>query len=193
MALSHKAGRNFFLDAARPRLYDEFNLFERIPPMPASADELRLVMRRWTSGVTVVTAAHGDERHGMTVSSFTSVSLEPPLVMISLQTSSRTHALVMRSGHFGLTILAAGQQELSERFAGRMPDSADRLAGMETETLVSGAPLLRGGLAMLDCRVTQAIPCGGNTLFLGEVLAARSGADAPPLVYFDRGYRTLRE
>lgn len=161
--------------------------------MPLNVDELRRAMRAWASGVTVVTAAHDGVRHGMTVSSFTSVSLDPPLVLVSLQTATRTHALVERSGHFGVTILSAAQAGLSDRFAGRVPDAEDRLAGLETETLVSGAPLLAGGLAQLDCRVRQAIPAGGNTLFLGEVLGLRVGETRRPLVYFDRGYRELKE
>ena len=148
-------------------------------------------MRAWASGVTIVTASNQDEQHGMTVSSFTSIALEPPLVIVSLQTDSRTHALVTQVKAFAITILAENQQELSDRFAGRIPDAEDRLAGVETETLVSGAPFIKGGLAYLDCRVTQAIPVGTNTLFLAEVVAARGSGDGQPLVYHDRKYHNL--
>ena len=148
-------------------------------------------MRAWASGVTIVTASNQDEQHGMTVSSFTSIALEPPLVIVSLQTDSRTHALVTQVKAFAITILAENQQELSDRFAGRIPDAEDRLAGVETETLVSGAPFIKGGLAYLDCRVTQAIPVGTNTLFLAEVVAAKWSGDGQPLVYHDRKYHNL--
>jgi flavin reductase (DIM6/NTAB) family NADH-FMN oxidoreductase RutF len=156
-------------------------------------EQLRQSMRAWTSGVTVVTAFHASEQHGMTVSSFTSIALEPPLIIVSLQTVSRTHELVAQSNIFGVTILAESQQEVSDRFAGRIPDAEDRLAGLETETLVTGAPFIKGGLAYLDCRVSQAIEVGTNTLYLAEVIAARGNGDGNPLVYHDRNYRKLSD
>lgn len=156
-------------------------------------EQLRQSMRAWTSGVTIVTASHAGEQHGMTVSSFTSIALEPPLIIISLQTASRTHDLVAQAHAFAVTILADGQQEVSDRFAGRVPDTEDRLAGIETETLVTDAPFIKGGLAYLDCRVTETIAVGTNTLFLAEVVAARGNGEGKPLVYHDRKYRKLVE
>ncbi len=141
--------------------------------------------------MTVVTASHEGERHGMTVSSFTSVALEPPLIIISLQTNSRTHKIITQADAFAVTILADGQQEISDLFAGRISDVEDRLASIETETLVTGAPLIKGGLAFLDCRLSQEIAVGTNTLFLAEVVAARGNGEGNPLVYHDRKYRKL--
>ena len=158
-----------------------------------SPDALREAMRAWSSGVAIVTAVHKGETHGMTVSSFTSISLNPPLVIVSLQTDSRTHTLVWKSRAFAVTILNADQQELSDRFAGLIPDGEDRLAGVDTETLITGAPFVKGGLSWLDCRVTQTIPVGTNTLFLAEVLAVKSHGNGLPLVYYDRGYRRISE
>ena len=157
------------------------------------ADQLRSAMRAWTSGVTIVTAVHEGQRHGMTVSSFTSISLDPPLIVISLQTASRTHDVVVGAGTFGVTILAAGQQELSERFASRQGSMGERLDGLDIETLVTGAPLIKGGLAYMDCRVVQSIPCGMNTLFIAEVVAVRGDDHDAPLVYHDRTYHRLQE
>ena len=161
--------------------------------MTLNAEELRTAMRAWTSGVAIVTATSDGEVHGMTVSSFTSISLDPPLIMISLQASSRTHAMVSKAGAFGVTILAADQQDLSERFADRPPGTDHRLDGLATETLLTGAPFIQGGLAWLDCRVFKTIPVGMNTLFVGEVVAVGGKDDSAPLVYHDRGYRRLRE
>ncbi len=152
------------------------------------SEQLRQAMRAWTSGVTVVTAQYNDERHGMTVSSFTSIALQPPMVIISLQTESRTHRLVSQAGAFAVTILAEDQQAISERFAGRDTEQKDRLAGLETQTLVTGAPLLEGGLAWLDCRVVQTIPVGSNMLFLAEVVAAQQRKPGKPLLYHQRRY-----
>src|SRR3972149_6090743 len=122
------------------------------PIMTLDAEKLRRLMRAWTSGVTVVTAAYDGEQHGMTVSSFTSVSLDPPLIVISLQTDSRTHKLVQAAGAFAETILGAEQQKISDLFAGHAPGLVDRLAGLEIETLVTGSPALKAGLARMDCR-----------------------------------------
>jgi flavin reductase (DIM6/NTAB) family NADH-FMN oxidoreductase RutF len=160
-------------------------------PAILDPEQLRQSMRAWVSGVTIVTASHAGEQHGMTVSSFTSVALEPPLIIISLQTASRTQNLVSQAKAFAVTILAEDQQELSERFAGRVPDAEDRLAGLETETLATGAPFIKGGLAYLDCRVMQSISIGTNTLFLAEVVAARGNGAGQPLVYHDRKYHKL--
>ncbi|MGC8855887.1 MAG: flavin reductase family protein [Anaerolineae bacterium] len=160
--------------------------------MTLTSEILRQAMRAWTTGVAIVTAAHGNERHGMTINSFTSVALEPPLISVSLQTTTRTHRLVSLAGAFGVTILSAEQKELSERFAGRVAAEENRLAGLETETLVTGAPVLKGGLASLDCRIVQTIQAGTNTLFLAEVMAVHSeNSDHQPLVYYNRGYWKL--
>jgi flavin reductase (DIM6/NTAB) family NADH-FMN oxidoreductase RutF len=129
----------------------------------------------------------------MTVSSFTSISIDPPVIVISLQTASRTHDIVAKAGAFGVTILAAGQQVLSEQFASHQAAMSERLDGLEVETLVTGAPLIKGGLAYLDCRVTQSIPSGANTLFIAEVLAVRGDDHDAPLVYHDRTYHRLKD
>jgi flavin reductase (DIM6/NTAB) family NADH-FMN oxidoreductase RutF len=98
----------------------------------------------------------------------------------------------LQTGIYGATILAEPQRELSERFAGRIPEwDEDRFARVETETLVSGVPFIKGGLAYFDCRVHTVQPVGENTLFIAEVVAAKSFPAENPLVYFDRGYRVM--
>ncbi len=161
------------------------------PASPVDPDQLRQAMRLWTTGVAVVTASFDGVTHGMTVSSFTSVSLTPPQVLISLAQDTRTHALVRSSRHFGVTLLGVGQQDISDRFAGRIPDDGDRLAGLETFTLVTGTPLLKEGVAHFDCRVIATFASGTHTLYIGEVLAAKSNQAGAPLLYFNRGYHKL--
>jgi len=158
--------------------------------MPIDSNLLRQAMRAWATGVTIVTSKHENVMHGMTVSSFTSISVEPPNVLVSIATNARTHHLIERAGVFGITILSAQQQDISDRFAGRVADELDRLAGIETFTLETGAPLLTGGLAHLDCRVVQTYLSGTNTLFIGEVVAVHS-TEGNPLLYFNRGYHHL--
>ncbi len=154
-------------------------------------EELRRAMRQWATGVTVVSAINGGARHGMTVSSFTSVSLDPPLVLISLERVARTCGLVEKAGCFGVTILSLAQREISDRFAGRIADDLDRFDGLETFTLVSGAPLIAGGLAYFDCQVVATYPAGTHIVFIAEVMAARQNPGEPPLMYYDRDYRGL--
>lgn len=158
------------------------------------ADQLRQVMRFWATGVTVVSAAHEGERHGMTVNSFTALSLTPPLVMVSLENNTRTRALVQRAGAYGVTLLHTSQQALSDRFAGRETEEGDRFEGIEFFTLESGSPLIKGGLAYLDCRVIDTYQAGTHTLFMARLLAAKTGQrdqKADPLLYFNRRYRNL--
>jgi flavin reductase len=162
-------------------------------PSAEGSEDLRSAMRAWTTGVAIVTAAHAGRQHGMTVSSFTSISLAPPLIVISLSAGSQTHELIRQSGAFGVTILAASQQALSERFASRQPAGSDRMAGLQTETFITGAPFIKGGLAFMDCKVTQSIDAGMNTLLVAEVLAVRGDDHIEPLVYHDRAYRRLQE
>jgi flavin reductase (DIM6/NTAB) family NADH-FMN oxidoreductase RutF len=157
-------------------------------------DELREAMRFWTSGVAVVGAEHNGTRHGMTVSSFTSLALEPPLVLISLQKSSRTHDLVVGSGAFSVTILSEEQRSVSNRFAGLETEDDDRFAGLDTYTLETGSPLLHDGLAFFDCRLVGQHDAGTNTVMIGEVVAAQinqHGDELAPLVYFNRDYRKI--
>ncbi|MEW6403827.1 MAG: flavin reductase family protein [Chloroflexota bacterium] len=156
--------------------------------MALTPEQLRAAMRAWTTGVSIVTAAYDGIQHGMTVSSFTSISLEPALISISLHTTSRTGELIHKAGAFGITILSAEQTQLSELFAGRTNENEDRFSSVETETLVTGAPLIKGGLSWLDCRVVHTYDAGMNTLFVAEVVAARGLEEGTPLVYFNRNY-----
>ena len=154
-------------------------------------ESLRQVMRRWTTGVTIVSSWDGETRHGMTVNSFTSISLEPPLVTVTLTTNSRTQKLVARSGVFGVTILAEAQEEIANRFSGRTAEDGHRFTGLETLTLVSGVPLIAGGMAHLDCKVIHTYPMSASILFIGEVQAAHWFDERHPLTYFNRTYHRL--
>jgi len=155
------------------------------------SEMVRQAMRRWASGVAVVTSRAEDIIHGMTVNSFTSVSLDPPIISLSLAHATRTIALVRETGILAITFLSENQQELSDIFAGRIPEDADRFSGLETFTMLSGAPLLAGGLACLDCRVVFCYPMATSTLFLAEVLAVSHVQEGRPLLYFNRGYARM--
>ena len=159
--------------------------------MTLDPEQLRHAMRAWTTGVAVVTATHDGQQYGMTVNSFTSISLEPPLISVVMKQLTHTHDLVVKSNEFSVTILASDQKELSDRFAGKLAHVHDRFDGLQTETLSIDAPLIRGGMAYFNCRVVNAIPVGENTLFVAEVIAARGEGEGDPLVYHNRAYWKL--
>ncbi len=154
-------------------------------------EDLRRAMRRWVTGVSIVTCAHAGMHHGMTVNSFVSVSLEPPVVIVTLAKGTRTHALVEASRRYGVTVLSEAQQHLAEIFAGRIPDGGDRFHELETYTLASDVPLIRGGLAGLDCAVVHTYDLPHATLFFGRVEAVNLAEGGGPLIYFNRTFHTL--
>lgn len=148
-------------------------------------------MRAWTTSVAVVTAMHDGQRYGMTVNSFNSVSLEPPVISVTLKRLTHTHDLVEKSGEFAMTLLSSTQKELSDRFSGKIPDIKDRFEGVQTEKLSNDAPILKDGIAFFNCRVIRSIPVGENTLFIAEVIAARGEGEGDPLVYHNRVFWKL--
>lgn len=157
--------------------------------MPVSADEFRAALARWASGVAIVTAAAGDRIHGMTVSAFASVSLEPPLVLVCADKTSHTLEVLEAGRVFAVNVLAAGQQTLSSRFASKK-DEHRRFEGVAWRRGATGAPLVEGALASLDCRVVAAHDAGDHVIYVGQVEAAevRRGE---PLVYHAGAYREL--
>ena len=158
--------------------------------MPLDSEQLRLAMRAWTTGVAVIMAAHAGESYGMTINSFTSVSLDPPIVAVTLRNATNIYELVTRSQTFSVTILSAEQRGLAEDFAGRK-HGAERMAAAAMTGSASGTPILAGGMAWLDCRVVHTRAVGENTLFLAEVTEARVASTEHPLVYHDREYHQL--
>ena len=157
--------------------------------MPVTPDEFRDALGRWASGVTIVTSRSGERVHGMTVSAFSSVSLDPPLVLVCADKSSDTCTLIAESGVFAVNILAHGQDALSQRFAAQV-DEARRFEGIAVESAVTGAPLLRG-LASLDCTLVAAHDAGDHVIYIGRVEALRHSPDAQPLLYYRGAYRKL--
>lgn len=161
--------------------------------MAVTAEALRNTLRQWTSGVVVFTTATRDQRAGVTVSSFTSVSLEPPLVLVCLQKPIYPLQLVREAGVFAASLLHAGQSNVSAQFAGfaPLPAGEDRFYGIETFTAVTGAPILTDSLAWLDCRIHAIYEGGGSEIVVGEVLATDHQPDVPPLTYHNRSYFQL--
>lgn len=148
----------------------------------------RDVLAQWPSGVTVVTTVLDGVWHGMTASSFSSVSLDPPLVSICLDQRLYSHGLLTTSGVFGISVLAKDQQEVARRFAGMAGDVTSRFDGETWSTAATGVPLLDSALGWLDCRIVHAYPGGDHTIFVGEVLAGHAARRTAPLLFHSRGW-----
>jgi flavin reductase (DIM6/NTAB) family NADH-FMN oxidoreductase RutF len=152
---------------------------------------LRAAMRQWATGVSLVTVGNSDRAHGMTVNSFTSVSLDPALILVSMERSTRTHQMALNEGRFAVAILSADQKEISDVFAGRKADTEDRFAGMTTALTPSGIPVPLGTLAALDCSIEMTIDAGTHTIFIARVEHADVSAGDAPLLYFNRNYHKI--
>lgn len=156
--------------------------------MAVTRDEFRTALSRFASGVTVVTTtdAHG-KPWGMTVSAFSSLSLDPPLILICIDKKASGHGHFTPDSAFAVNILGEDQEEVSRRFASR---DVDRFNGVGYRHGTTGSPLLEGAIARIECRVTEAYPGGDHTIVVGELVATEV-ADGKPLVYYRGGYAQL--
>ena len=156
-------------------------------------ESLKEVMRAWATGVAIVTGRHENLIHGMTVNSFNSIALEPPTVLVALQQHTRTRNLVIEGGIFGVSILDSAQVGLARRFAGQIDPNISRFENVATFELETGAPLIAGAIAFLDCKVIKHFDVGNTTVFLGEVIASKLNENEGhhPLLYFNRQWRGL--
>ncbi len=145
-------------------------------------------MSCFASGVTVVTANYQDTLYGLTVSSFTSLSLEPRLILVCIDQNTRNYHALTGAGHFGVNILASDQEHLSRHFAGANKDDWSQLAYRIGQT---GAPLLEGALVGLECAVHSLLPGGDHTVVVGEIRSI-SIEDKEPLVYCRASYHQLQ-
>jgi flavin reductase (DIM6/NTAB) family NADH-FMN oxidoreductase RutF len=158
-------------------------------------ERFRALAGRFATGVAVVTTAVDGTVHGITVNAFASLSLDPLLILVCIDREATTHALLPRAGAFAVTVLAAQQEELSVHFA-----SSDRAEGHAQfegiswrPAAVSGAPVLEGGMAWMDCRLSGVHDGGDHSIFVGEVVALGELQGTEPLVFYEGGYRRLAE
>jgi flavin reductase (DIM6/NTAB) family NADH-FMN oxidoreductase RutF len=162
--------------------------------VPLDPLEYRRVIGRFATGVTVITTVLDGEQHAMTCNSFTSVSLDPVLVLFCPEKIARFHDAVLASGSFAVSVLAQGQEQVSRRFAVRgrpLEDQFDALPLVVGE--LTGAAVLDGALAALECRTVSTTDAGDHTVVIGEVLGL--GVPEPagdPLLYYEGRYRAFR-
>ncbi len=157
--------------------------------MPFDSNLQRKIMGRFATGVTVMTTRQGEEDWGMTANAVTSLSLDPPLVLVAVESDSRTHAILGQAGFFALNILRAEQEHVSVTFA------ADGKKGFDLVRVgraATGAAVFEDGLAYVDCRVVDTLRGGDHDIFVGEIVAGEV-REGRPLVFFDSKYTTLRD
>lgn len=157
--------------------------------VPFDPAQFRRACARFATGITVSTALAADGTpHGFTANSFTSVSMEPPLVLICVDHRANVLRHFEQASHFGINILAEDQEALSVRFAGR---GLDRFGGIAWRPGQTGVPLLDGALARFECVTKQKIVAGDHTIILGEVLHAE-WQEGAPLLYYASAYHTAQ-
>jgi flavin reductase (DIM6/NTAB) family NADH-FMN oxidoreductase RutF len=149
-------------------------------------EELRELMRRFPAGVAVVGVELEGERLGLTIGTLIPLSLEPPLVGFAVRREAALHELLRRSGDFGVSLLAVGQETVAQHFARGVPPIA-LWEGIPVRGM-DGPPLLEGAIGWLTGRVSAEIPAGEDTFFVAEVLSVEEGGSDRPLVYVDRRY-----
>ena len=165
-------------------------LESQVLPVTIDPTYFRHVMRKFATGVTVLTVREGNHIHGMTANAFASVSLSPTLVLVCVQKDTATHAFVSRAGNLAMNILSAEQETIARRFAKQIVVSTDPFADVAYHSAATGAPIIDDCIAYVDCRVVAAHDAGDHTIFVGEVQDAGYGSarDHTPLLWLDGKY-----
>lgn len=158
--------------------------------MSIEATEFRRALGQFATGVTVITTQHEGQLHGTTVSSFCSLSLHPPLVLVCLDLKATIHDLIVTSGVFGVNILAEHGENTSRHFARHTPDKFSEVAYKHGQL---GVPLLYDALTTLECRVAARHPGGDHAIFIGEVVSLNAQTHAQPLLFFRSKYGRLHD
>ncbi len=152
---------------------------------------LREVLSRFATGVSIVTTLFQNRPYGLTVNAFTSVSLDPPLILICIWRNAKTHGRIRKTGFFAVNILSSTQRELSELFARKDVKNEDRFKSVTFAKDFTGAPVINHCIAYLDCKVVAQHHTGDHTIFVGEVKACRiREEEAKPLLYYKSQYYT---
>ena len=160
---------------------------------PVTTDAFRRSVGRYATGIAVVSAVVDGHQHAMTVNSFTSVSLDPLLVLFCAEKVARFHEAVLAAGQWGVSVLGASDEPTSRWFATRGRPLEDQLAGFAWQPgALTGAALLDCAIATLECETTSTADGGDHTIIVGSVLSAgRADSEAAPLIYYEGRYHAL--
>jgi flavin reductase (DIM6/NTAB) family NADH-FMN oxidoreductase RutF len=154
-------------------------------------DAFKGAMRRFASGVGIITAGHGDNRRGLTATAISSVTMDPPTILVCVNKNGEAHQAIEQDGAFCVNILASEGEGVAMDFAGQTGRTgADKFTPFSWSILATGAPALDGALANIDCAITERVETASHTVFFGRVLDVRL-SDGAPLVHFDRKFIKL--
>ncbi len=155
-----------------------------------SANDFKNALGSWAAGVTIVTTEHQKKVYGLTVSSFSSLSMDPLLIIVCIAKGNHMEKILPVSQKFAVSILSKGQEEISNRFAisGREPETD---LGVPCYPLKTGAPIVSGSAAWLDCEVSELVDGGDHIIAIGKVIQAGAEENAAPLLYFRQSYRNI--
>ena len=157
--------------------------------MSFDSKQQRRIMGMFATGVTVASTLVDGETWGMTANAVTSLSLNPPLVLLAIDRNSQSHEKFQQGGCFALNILAAEQEEISNRFASSGPKD---FSGLQYSTAETGAPILAGSLGWVDCRLAETLSGGDHDIFIGQIVAG-DAAEGTPLLFYSGKYARLAE
>lgn len=152
---------------------------------------LREAMRQWASGVAVVTTSHQGIPHGITVNSFDSLSLDPPVVAITLKNTTPSCQYILMGNYFGVNIVSLTQKDLADLFSGKDLEGVNRFTNVRYTECTHGVPILEGSMAYFCCQVRHTHPLNQKTLILGDVLDVKVNNGQDPLIYFNQAYHSL--
>ncbi len=151
---------------------------------------IKRFMRAYPQGVNIATTSYNNKLWGLTVSSFTSISLDPPLIMVSISKGTKSHDAFIESDNLAVNLLSVGQEALAEAFAGKVPQEK-RFELVEYRIGKSGAPILNAACGYLDCKKWRVYEAGDHSIILGEVIDGDVSGVPYPLVYYNRKYTTV--
>lgn len=161
-------------------------------PGPDITEGLKTAMQFFSSGVTVVTAGRGDARRGLTATAFSSVSMEPPQVLVCVNRNGEAHDAIEGNGHFCVNILCESSRELAESFAGMTGKTgAAQFDGFEWVETGVGAPAYAFAQACIACSLEEAVVAGSHSIFIGKVTEVAVNPERNPLLYFNRGFHAV--
>jgi flavin reductase (DIM6/NTAB) family NADH-FMN oxidoreductase RutF len=152
--------------------------------VPVNPRDLRTAFGKFATGITVITVRSGDQDHGMTANSFTSVSIDPPMLLVCVSKKAKSLGVISECRQFGVSVLAEDQQNVSNHFAGKPEFDKVVFASL------GGVPTIKGAIAQFGCRLDAIYDAGDHAILVGEI-SAYSYCDGRPLLYQDGGYREL--
>ncbi len=160
--------------------------------MSVSPEPFRNTLAKFCTGVTIVTTKNQEGMHGLTVNAFTSVSLDPPLILVCIQKNGLSHSSLCECETFVVNILSIEQKELSDRFANPAMDSEDRFRDLSFRVSKNGVPILADNLGHLECRVVNQFEGGDHTIFIGQVENGDFSEGKQPLLFYESRYSYIK-